>query len=217
MYCVGRKEIMSTKFGVIFDFDGTALDSLPLYFKATRLIFLQHGVSPPTYEQYLETLEYPTVEYFAKRGIFISPKEMKEHVRKKVPHKEALLFKDVERTLQALKERDVALAIASCQKKSIVRWHCAAHKIARHFNPIIAGCMSKVQAIETICRMHGLEKKRTVLVGDFIWDMRDAKEAHVWAVGIARGVPGLRRRLMDAGAHYCIDSLDELVPILEKL
>lgn len=61
-----------------------------------------------------------------------------------------------------------------------------------------------------------VDAEHAVMVGDSVWDVRSAREAHIPVVGLLTGGFG-RAELEDAGADVVCDDLEELVERLDDL
>ncbi len=72
------------------------------------------------------------------------------------------------------------------------------------------------QMIETAMERAGFERGRTVMVGDTVHDMRMARAAGVGAVGVAWGYHAVEE-LHEAGAHVIIRQFDELHAAIEQV
>ena len=72
------------------------------------------------------------------------------------------------------------------------------------------------QMIETAMQKAGIERGRTVMIGDTVHDMRMARAANVGAIGVAWGYHEIVE-LEEAGAHLVLHSFDELDAAIAKL
>lgn len=72
------------------------------------------------------------------------------------------------------------------------------------------------QMIETAMQKAGIERGRTVMIGDTVHDMRMARAANVGAIGVAWGYHEIVE-LEEAGAHLVLQSFDELDAAIAKL
>ncbi|MHA1821313.1 MAG: HAD family hydrolase, partial [Promethearchaeota archaeon] len=70
--------------------------------------------------------------------------------------------------------------------------------------------------ILNIVRKWKLPKEKILMVGDMTLDINAAKSAGVIAVGITTGYDS-KEVLEKAGADYIINSLSELIPLLDKI
>jgi phosphoglycolate phosphatase len=62
----------------------------------------------------------------------------------------------------------------------------------------------------------GVAPERCIMVGDTTMDVRAARSAGAYAVGVLSGY-GLREELEDAGAHLILDRAEQLLPYLPDL
>lgn len=94
------------------------------------------------------------------------------------------------------------------------------HGIAGRFNSIETPTHNRgkpdPQMIDTAMQKAGVDKAQTVMVGDTVHDMRMAKAAGVGAIGVAWGYHE-RDDLIEAGADVVIDRFDELDEAVARL
>jgi phosphoglycolate phosphatase-like HAD superfamily hydrolase len=107
------------------------------------------------------------------------------------------------------------MAIVSAQRQVVIDGHCNKNAFNKYFQHVIGNTLGKVEAIKGIVHCFCLLPGNIFYVGDFVSDVEEALAAGVIAVGITRGQE-TRECLLDAGAHYCIEHLTELLNILQQ-
>lgn len=132
--------------------------------------------------------------------------------------------------LQALRDRDVTLYLASGTDIGYVRDEAEALRVTGFFNGGIYGAVarfqdfSKQKVIDQILREHNLHGSELMVVGDGYVEIENCKGAGGIAVGVASYEPergGLdawkRNRLISAGADVIITDFREADALLEYL
>jgi phosphonoacetaldehyde hydrolase len=59
--------------------------------------------------------------------------------------------------------------------------------------------------------------KAIVKVGDTVSDIEEGLNAGTWTVGVSATGNCSRQTLQDAGAHFVIDSVADLMPVIDKV
>jgi beta-phosphoglucomutase-like phosphatase (HAD superfamily) len=62
-------------FGVIFDVDGTLLNSMPLAYAGVCNIFTMSGKPNPTFQEYFSKFRVPYMDFYRQRGIEVSEQQ----------------------------------------------------------------------------------------------------------------------------------------------
>ena len=112
---------------VIFDLDGTLVDSEPLYYEAGRQVLAEHGVSGFTWEEHLRFLGVGTRETLrtlrAEYGIAAPVEQLldeKNRVYLALAHRSVVAFPKMRRLAELLAESGAALAVASGSSRAAI-------------------------------------------------------------------------------------------------
>lgn len=212
---------------ILFDVDGTLVDSQNIIVAAQRAAFKAYGLEPPSRERSLSIVGLTLVEAFrALVGSRGPAEELAETYRNAFaelrtdPAFAEPLFPGIGDCLKRLMRREgVALGIATGKSRRGV-----AHLIERHgwdsiFDTIQTAddAPSKPhpamirQAMEEV----GSSPQETVMIGDSNFDMLMAKAAGAFAIGVSWGFQPVAA-LREAGADVIVDSYAELQPVLDR-
>ena len=207
---------MKLKFDlVLFDFDGTLIDTIPASYEAVRTIFRRLSLTPPSLIEYCEHYMPPYLEFYQKRGVNISDEQIWRWYKEIANHHTADLFPEVPSVIDHRTGPlvNLRIGIVSSQKKSVIVDQLKRGGIHKHFSWVKGEAHDKNEAIhEIVTEAHG-RLATTLFVGDFGHDIIHAKKAGVTSVGITRGLP--TREMFDRlGATYCIENLNQLIPIV---
>jgi len=219
-----RKLVKKTKPIILFDLDGTLLDTEPLIIETFKQILHQYkpdlvltreqeiGFLGPTLhesmEKYLdpETAKVAFDEY-RKLNIELHPSLIKT-----MPHAKELL--------EALKEKDYTLAIVSSKKKEVVLLGLQLTGLDSYFKTIIGYDEVKKfkpdpEGLLKACKDLNAYHDDVVYVGDTSTDMIAADRAGMYSVALLTHEER-KQAILDVKPNAAINDLMELLPILEK-
>ena len=206
---------------VIFDFDGTLVDSRPLILESHRIVFSEFRLPTPSPAQSLALVgksldvilaelagpSAPILE-MVKAYDLLLPKLRADSVFAERP------FDGVDNLLHELsRAADTVLGIATGHRSDTI----APALRALRWNE----CFRTIQAADTApSKPHpamllqaltatGVEAKDAIFIGDTIFDMQMAKAARLQSIGVGWGHHDAER-LMAAGAHHVAKTVDEL-------
>jgi phosphoglycolate phosphatase len=212
---------------ILFDVDGTLVDSQNIIVAAQHAAFAAFGLEPPSRERSLSIVGLSLNEAFTVlwgpkapiEGLVEAYKEAFATLRTDPAHAEPL-FPGALDCLESLRRRDdVLLGIATGKSRRGV-----AHLLDRH------GWRSVFSIIQTAddapSKPHpamirqamaelGVQPERTVMVGDSSFDMEMARAAGVLPIGVSWGFQPVAA-LRAAGADVIVDSYADLQKILDE-
>jgi phosphoglycolate phosphatase len=210
---------------VIFDIDGTLVDSQEGIVEAQRRAFAAHGLPVPEREVCLSivglSLEEAFIELVGASGPVASLADAYRAAWRDMRDNEAIVDPLYPGALEAIGQlaarSDIILGIATGKAKRGVLslfdrcdWH-------RHFKTIQtsddhpskpAPDMIRAALTET-----GMEAASTVMIGDTTYDMKMAKAAGVHALGVAWGYHP-HAHLQEAGAEAIAQDFTELLALI---
>lgn len=206
---------------VIFDVDGTLVDSRAFIVETQRRTFFAHGLTPPpdvaglsliglSLRQWLEQLAGPDAPIDAMMATY---RRFMGVLRNDPQYREAL-FPGIKGLLARLAPRgDMALALATGHQMASVGelvssfgWHGLFQTVQ---TPDNAPSKPDPGMILNAMAATGAAPSATVMIGDSTFDMVMAKAAGVTAVGVSWGYnPPVK--LYAAGADRVVDSVEAL-------
>lgn len=213
---------------VIFDMDGTLIDSQAVIIAAMRRTFASAGLPAPTDDATRAIIGLSLVELFQVLAPGEDPHRMADlyrtsfvAVRAETGGEAASpLFPGAQDALSALAARGWLLSVATGKSR---RGLC--HAMESHgwnnvftFPQTADDARSKPdpEMVEICMSRHGVAPGRTVMVGDTSFDMQMARAAGAHAIGVAWGYHPVAS-LWDAGAEIVIERYDQLEDAVAKL
>lgn len=203
---------------VLFDYDGTLLDSVEEVYRGLCHVFARSGVTPPSFIQFCATYTSPYLPFYRRHGITAPDEDLNRWYFEVAKNDQSSFFPDAVPVVEALGVRQVLMGIVSAHFEDQVQARCHVAGLSRYMRMIAGRVHEKTDAIIRFCDKHDVPRTETYYVGDFISDVHDAKRAGVIAVGITRE-KGTDDALRQAGADHVITHLGELLhlPGLQQL
>ena len=210
---------------VLFDVDGTLVDSQNIIVAAQRMAFAAHGLEPPSREMSLSIVGLSLIEAFTVLVGSSGPVESLAEAYKDAfatlrqdPANAEPLFPGAGECLDRLSGReDVLLGIATGKSRRGV-----SHLLERHdWHKVFATIQTAddapskphpgmiLQAMEEL----GVMPQDTVMIGDSSYDMAMTRAAGVLSIGVSWGFQPVAA-LTEAGAGHIVHSYAELEPVL---
>jgi len=206
---------------IIFDVDGTLVDSQNLLVAAQRETFLKHGLEPPSRERSLSIVGLSLVKAFE---VLVGPEGPAEslaegyrqafhRLRAEGTYEEPLFPGAAELVAELARRDDVSLGIATGKARRGVD-----HLVERErWEGVFATVQTADDApskphpamIRQAMAETGAEPRDTSMVGDSTFDMVMARSAGVHAIGVAWGYHR-PEALAETGAELIVHSYAEL-------
>lgn len=215
---------------VIFDCDGTLVDSQHMIVTAMTAAYGAHGIPLPAREVLLSVIGLSLTEAFTKLGngdARFPVASLAEHYReafhamRKPGAPVEPLYPGAADAVTALAERDdVVLGIATGKSQRGVRLVLGHHGLLDHFITIKTAddAPSKPDPGMVLGAMReaGVAPADTIVVGDTVYDIAMARAAGASGLGVTWGYHPAAA-LSEAGALAVIDTFPTLVPALDRI
>lgn len=214
---------------VIFDIDGTLVDSQHLICGAVHQVYDRHNLPKPSRERVLALVGLSLPDTFTRLadGAAHPVEAMVESYREAFstlrarPNSMEPLYPGAEQTIRRLAKRDdIALGIATGKSMRGIEVVLGHYGLLPHFTTIqcadTAPSKPDPGMVLNALRDTGLSADDAVLIGDSIYDMQMAKAAGVRAIGVAWGYHP-SADLIAAGADVIVQDfagLDEAIDML---
>lgn len=215
---------------VLFDVDGTLVDSQNMICAAMHNAFAKHALDCPPREKLLSIVGLSLPEAFTALGGGLADfpvatlieryKDAFFELREANAHPE-VLYPGAREAVEHLAARDdIVLGIATGKSQRGARAVLARHDLSSHFTIIKTAddAPSKPHPgmVQRAIGEAGVEPADTLMIGDSIYDMAMARAAGAHAVGVTWGYHSAQA-LIQAGAHIVIEEFAALAPSLDRL
>ena len=210
---------------VIFDFDGTLVDSAPGIWKTANEMAKLYGVKPITMKQVTTSvgtgLDNFIEDLFPEQLKKYSMEAMIKTYRKIYSHSFAFglkVFRNVVAVLKYMEKRKIKAAIVSNKLKKYVDEINKYIGINKYFDITLGSESVKKmkphpEAVFYIMKKYGLNKEDVLLVGDSQYDIETAKNAGVTSAFITQGYADLKK-VMKLSPDFCFNDIGKLREIL---
>lgn len=206
-----------SKKGLIFDLDGTLVDTLPDIARAINLARGSFDLPELPVKEIVRHVGSGT-EFLARHTIPVAPENFPEAHRRYLAFydqhmlDECVLHEGVEPILERFRER--SLAVITNKPERQTEKILAAAGVRSYFNVVLGGDALEKMKPDPLPLLHymkleGLRPAEVVMIGDGINDIRAGKAAGVMTVGVTFGVAD-REELLAEGADGVIDKMEEL-------
>jgi pyrophosphatase PpaX len=206
---------------VLFDFDGTVVDSGGIILASMRHATETVLARSYSERELLANVGGPGLE--AQMAAF-APDRVEELVRVYRQHNEALhdeleAFDGIEHVLTTLKEEGRTLGLVTAKRRGTVDLAFARLPIEHYFDVVVAGDETELHKPDPAPLLLALERvdadadaDDAAYVGDSPYDMQAARAAGMHAVGVTWGLIHDRDALADA--DVVVDTAEELLGVL---
>ena len=182
---------MQTIKAIIFDFDGTLANTIPLCiasFRGSVEPLIQRPLSDDEIVAAFGPDERGTIARFTDKDIDEAMKHFMELYTSQ--HDEyAKVFEGIRELLESLKAKGIRLALATGKGKEACRFSMEKFSLLPYFEIIQTGSSKgsrKKEAIRQILEAFaGIDKTETIYVGDSAGDAKESREAGIRPVSVA--------------------------------
>jgi pyrophosphatase PpaX len=209
---------------VLFDLDGTLIDSIPLIVESMRYAFAGRARAP-TDEEWTSRIGTPLegmIRTWAEdeEDVVRLKERYKQH---QWAHHDARVraFPGVPDLLEALAVRGVAMAVVTSKLEASARRSLAHLGIERHFRAVVgleatARHKPDPEPVRHALSVLGAAPGGAAFVGDSPHDVRAGNAAGVATVATLWG-PFTRDELAEAGPSAYASAVEDVLPLLERL
>ncbi len=189
---------------IIWDWNGTLLNDIELCVEIVSKLAEEHRDNPLTVEEYKAVFGFPIVDYYQKIGIDLAKESFESLTEKFISQynnrvRNCNLHQGVSATLDLFQQQNLSQFILTAAHKKDVEQLLLHFDINDYFQGIEGldnyRAESKVERGRELIRRHGIEKGKTVLVGDTIHDYEVASEIGVDCILISNGHQSKERLL----------------------
>lgn len=198
---------------VIYDLDGTCVDSLPYHHRIISEACKLSNVPIPPLEKMCQYWHSPHEECYNLLNITFPYNRLGEIYKKVLGDYLPPLFSDLIPTLDELSDREIKVFLITANIKQHTTRVLFLHKIADKFLEVFCDISNKREYINLIKSRNNLSPSEIIFIGDTKSDILDGKAAGVRVVGFDAGYGG-EESLRGAGAEVVIKKHKQLLEIL---
>lgn len=210
---------------VLFDLDGTLLDSKECSAKATKAAFKEMGLKVPSEVVIEHYMGIPIEESFFKMSeqpldqetatelirIFRAYYQTYEESTLKV-------FPEIPHVLEILNKRKVPCFVVSSKKTAVVKRNLAAQDLVAFFEEIIGSdavthYKPHPEGINKVVAHYQFDPTKTIMIGDAIFDIQMGKAAGVKTIAVTWGSHD-PKKLSEENPDALVDAPREILDFL---
>lgn len=203
---------------VIFDFDGTIADTVPVMLQVANEIAMEHKwkeftedqfkmLRDKTPQQLIKELQIPIfkIPFLVSRG--------QQLLKKYMPH--VGYIKGMKEALGNLKEKELYLGIVSSNSRENIDTFINSHGM-NFFDFIYCekNIFGKASVLDHTIKKLGFNKAETIYVGDEIRDIEACRKIGLDIISVTWGL-GTKRLLQSGSPNFIIDDPKELLDIID--
>ena len=205
---------------IIFDWDGTVMDSVPKNVNTVKLVASKHGIKSPS-EKAIRciiglSLEVAIDILFDETDLTPILAASYKDIYKNHDATPAHLFPHVEQSLKALVSKGYKLAVATGKSRVGLNRLMAESNLENMFCSTRTACecdsKPSPQMILEICDELDIAPQQTVMVGDTSMDLEMAANANVRSVGVSFGAHTVNQ-LVQHKPEVIIDQFEQIVDL----
>ena len=210
---------------VIFDVDGTLVDSQNFIVEAQTRAFAAHGMAPPSRDKMLSIVGLSLVPAFieltgdSEKAVTLAQAYRDAwHVMRTDPNYADALYAGAQQAVETLARRDdILLGVATGKSVKGVHHMFDEHGWHQHFVTVQTSdhhpSKPDPSMILSALRETGVAPQDTVMIGDTGFDMEMGRAAQVRRIGVTWGYHD-HARLVESGAEHLVHSFDGLMALL---
>jgi pyrophosphatase PpaX len=207
---------------IVFDVDGTILDTREFILKTFEHTLTSHGYSVPTRGAIQAVVAGKILEdgylQLAPDGDIIALCDTHRVFQKK-RYDLIVAYEGLTDTLSSLRDKGIVSGLYSSRGKATLRPSLEHMQVLKYFDAVIDGGdvqnhKPHPEGVLKALEILGVSPQDSAMIGDSHADIEAGKAAHcALTIGITHGL-GSRTSLEEAGADHIVDSLKDILPIL---
>lgn len=201
---------------IIFDFDGTIADTLPMALRIINELGAKHSIKV----SYSDMRNIGTEGLLRKYTVpFWEIPVLLIVMRNKVKEgmKRARIFRGIAKIVKEL-SKSHKLAIATSNSEDNVKKFLKKNGLGSHFDKIFSGIslFGKERTLKTAVEYFKISNKETVFVGDEIRDVKAAKKCKMKVIAVSWGYNS-KKLLSKGNPDFIVKKPEELLKIAGKI
>lgn len=175
---------------VVWDFDGTLADSLPISLEIFNRMAAEHGFRPVTDPDLVRTMTVLRFIRAHKIPLFRVPKLVRKFlVQQSTMMSSTPLYPHLSKLLEDLRHRGTQQGIVSFNKEPNIRVCLKANEVEHQFKFVVGcgGIFGKRRALVKVLKTHPFKRHEVLYVGDEVRDVVAARKAGVDVAAVGWG------------------------------
>jgi len=199
---------------VVFDWNGTLLNDLPLVYASVQKIFGVYKLTPPTLEQYRSEITSDFMKFYWSHGMpdYVT----KEDLNKIRSHfftlhwNDVLLHNNAALILEYISNLGLRLSIVSSEISSVLENRLEQFSLRKFFDLVHGSSWDKEVVLKETLNHFKIPPEQSVYIDDTFDGITAAKNVGMKTIAFTGGYNS-RERILAAKPDFIIDSLDQLI------
>ncbi len=207
----------------LFDLDGTLTDPGEGIVNSLLYSLSRMGIQETDHDKLLTFIGPPLVDSFVHwygfddDQVVTAIAHYREFFRDKGLYQN-IKYDGIETMLDKLHKHGKKMFIATTKPTVFAEKVADRFDFSRYFLEIVGSELDgrrtkKDEVIKTVFNRHDLQKHRSIMIGDRLYDIVGAKKNGIDSIGVGYGF-GSRKELEDAGADFYVDTIEELQTLI---
>ena len=206
---------------VATDWSGVISDDRRPVYEANMAVLARHGKETMAFDEWLQRTTLTAVDFFRNQGITADTAVLFEEYRKEYSLARSrginpIAYPDAIDFFNVISDAGVPAVVISSHPINHLLRESDEYGIRNYITRIYGGIKDKGKSIIDSYTEFGVSQEDTIYIGDTIYDIAEARNAGVVAVGMATGYH-TRGRLIDARPDILADSLKDLTDGMKML
>jgi phosphoglycolate phosphatase len=214
-----------TLVNLLWDLDGTLIDSMPIIAKSLNKTAQHYGVSPWS-EHDIQRMIGPELGLMLKEMLFLKTAESIQAAKDvyrshyQLQMIESPVFQGIHESLEQLKNQGVSHYVATAKYQAyaqqIIRNTALAGKFVGIYGSRENGELgNKTELLAYLISEENLPASQTIMIGDTKYDIEAGRSHNMTTIGVNWGY-GTLQELETAGAHFLAESPQDLPGVIKK-
>lgn len=207
---------------LLFDFDGTLLNTNTLIIETFRHVFEQYAPGKYTEEQFLSFIGPSLLQTFTEETPDCAEEMIEKYRAWNHEHHDELVeeYPLVKETLQQLHARGIRLAIVTTKQRTTLEHGLALMGIRDLFDVTVTlndvtHVKPHAEPIQKALALLGVSKEDALMIGDNSHDIHAGQNAGVKTAGVAWSIKG-EDYLRSLHPDYILQSMTDLLQLIEE-
>ncbi len=199
---------------VIFDFDGTLADSLPIVIDIAKNAF-NIKINNNQIEKYRnmtakQVLKEAGIPIYKVPGLLVKGRPL---LQKRMP--DVQMFPELLEVIEFLHKKGHSLYVVSSNSAGIINQFLENYRVRQYFRGVYGnvGVFSKAQALKKVIKREGLALNDAVYVGDEVRDIEASKKIGLPIISVTWGYNG-KEVLSNYHPDYMVNKAKDLLKII---
>ncbi|MFX1252080.1 MAG: HAD family hydrolase [Promethearchaeota archaeon] len=206
---------------VIFDLDGTLLDSAQAYITGVQTTIESLGLPRPNASEIRKTIgKFPLSETLGRLGLPSTEiqKGIKRYQELRPEFSSMIrMYPGVIDVLSELKAKNIECAVLTMKGQASADYRIDQFKLRKFFTDVIGVAeLSKTAALRKLLLKHKVKSHEAIMIGDGIVDIKAAKEVGAWTIAVNSGYQEVEE-LKEQKPDFFVETLREILICIHKI